>query len=103
MPHVRDMYGQLSSPGRPAAAPGPVPVRDAHQGLAHRRHALVPAVREQRAPRGRRHPVQLHDLALRPGDRTGLQRGHQVVRLARGYALGGQERESLNRALVPAV
>ncbi|MFF9512173.1 hypothetical protein ACF1BU_37205 [Streptomyces sp. NPDC014724] len=70
------MYGQFSGPGRPTAAPGPVPVRDAHQGLTHGRHAVVPAVRELLAPRGRRHAVQLDYLALRPGDRFGLQRCH---------------------------
>ncbi|SED28179.1 hypothetical protein SAMN05428954_0001, partial [Streptomyces sp. 2112.3] len=69
--HVREMYGQFSGPGRLAAAPGPGPVRDAHQGLAHGRHTVIPPVREQRAPRGRRHAVQLHDLALHPGDRAG--------------------------------
>ncbi|MFE3541328.1 hypothetical protein [Streptomyces anulatus] len=47
LPHVRDVYGQFSGSGRPAAMPGPLPVRDAHQGLAHGRHALIPAVREQ--------------------------------------------------------
>ncbi|MEU0254755.1 hypothetical protein ABZ299_20095 [Streptomyces sp. NPDC006184] len=63
-------------------------MRDVHQGLTHRRNAFVPAVREPCALRGRRHPVQLDHLALRPDDRTCFQSGHQVVSLGCGHALG---------------
>ncbi|MCZ1011901.1 hypothetical protein O1L68_40035 [Streptomyces lydicus] len=96
LPRVREMHGQLSSPGRPAATLRPFPVRGVQQRLVRGHHPLVPAVLEHRTPSGRRHADQLRNLAQIQGDPAHLHGGDQVVRLARGHALGGQDRKQLH-------
>jgi hypothetical protein len=76
---------KFSDPSRPTAMHGAVPVSDAQQGLAHGRHAFVPAVLELRAPRGRHH-AWLHTraaaLSLRRLINLGLTRAGNIWMLS---------------------